>query len=116
MIRASFWREVARALADIFTIAPTPAPVRLARIRAILKRTDAEALASDAQKANGDVARAFEKLKAEAPRAGRWWVLADECPGRGECHGAQRWCDVCGDDAAMVCPDPVCDAHGRGKP
>ena len=35
----------------------------------------------------------------------------DECPGEGECHGAQRWCSECG-DVDGVCNDSACDIHG----
>jgi hypothetical protein len=35
--------------------------------------------------------------------------LEDACPGIGECHGALKWCDTCGD--VKTCDDPTCDAH-----
>jgi hypothetical protein len=36
---------------------------------------------------------------------------ADDCPGRGCCHGPQQWCDSCG-NVARVCDQHDCDAHG----
>lgn len=39
----------------------------------------------------------------------------DPCPGYGKCHGAQQWCDHCGDVSDM-CDCEVCYPHGRPKP
>lgn len=37
-----------------------------------------------------------------------------DCPGRFKCHGPAGWCDECG-DVDLVCDDPECDVHLRGK-
>lgn len=36
------------------------------------------------------------------------------CPGRFKCHGPVSWCPECG-DVDLICDDPKCDAHPRGK-
>lgn len=38
--------------------------------------------------------------------------VTTECPGRGQCHGPLKWCDVHG-DVDDVCSEMDCDAHGR---
>ena len=43
----------------------------------------------------------------------------EDCPGLGNCHGAMKWCDVCG-DVTHVCDQRGCDVHacpacGAGK-
>jgi hypothetical protein len=40
-------------------------------------------------------------------------VADDSCPGGGECHGSQTWCEVCG-DVRRVCDDREnCDEHSE---
>ena len=45
-------------------------------------------------------------------------LAADECPGKGRCHGAMKWCETCG-TVAGTCDDTACDqhdaAHGAGQ-
>lgn len=37
-------------------------------------------------------------------------LAADECPGKGRCHGAMKWCETCG-PVAGTCDDTACDQH-----
>lgn len=39
----------------------------------------------------------------------RFESTGNECPGAGLCHGALKWCDVCGD------VKHICDARLRGE-